>query len=635
MSLPFDPDACKFLVGLEIHQQLATSTKLFCSCPIVKSEEFPNFFERRLRPTQSELGHIDPAAVFEFNKGKVNVYKWNGESSCLVEADEEPPHPLNEEALDTAALMGLMFNSLLVGEVHVMRKIVIDGSNTSGFQRTAVVALGGRLESRDTTVGVQTITLEEDAARIVGEDERSRYYALDRQGVPLVEISLDPITGDPDAVESVALSLGRALRSTGRVARGLGTIRQDLNVSLMGGNVIEVKGVQKLNLLAKVIRYEATRQMGLIRIAEDLKKRGVKKVESSVKDVTDQMSGTGSQILKKAVKSGQRVYCVVAQGLGGLLGFEPFPEIRLGRELAEIARANSLGGVIHSDEFRKQGITEPEESRLREATGAQSADGLVLVAGDDRRAASVSLLITERLEAVVRGVPSETRAATDDGMTRYMRPRPGAARMYPETDIPEMQITEARRAELKKLLPESWEKKVGRYAERYGLSQELAQQLYDSEFAPVFDEVTRQLHLDPTIIASVLVEVPVRLSREGIDTSRFTPVVLKSLLERIDSGVVAKEASVDILRMIGTGEADDIQDAVAKRGLVALSREELSAMIDKIIGENSALIAERGQRAFSPLMGELMKALRGRVDGGLVGELLRKRLTESTERSLK
>ncbi len=635
LNLPFDPVARKFLVGLEIHQQLATSSKLFCSCPIVKSEEFPNSFERRLRPTQSELGHIDPAAVFEFNKGKVNVYKWNGESSCLVEADEEPPHPLNEDALDTSALMGLMFQSLIVDEVHVMRKIVIDGSNTSGFQRTAVVALGGTLRTNETSVGVQTITLEEDAARIVGEDERARYYALDRQGVPLVEISLDPIPGDPDVVESVALSLGRALRSTGRVARGLGTIRQDLNVSLMGGEVIEVKGVQRLNLLAKVIRYEAARQIGLVGIAEELKKRGVTKVKCSVNDITDVVQGTGSQILKKASQAGLRVYCVTARGLAGLLGFEPYPNVRLGKELAEIARANSLGGVIHSDEFRKQGISESEELKLRDAAAAETVDGLVLVAGEDMRAASVSSLIVERLEAAPRGVPSETRAATEDGSTRYMRPRPGAARLYPETDIPEIRITEEKKTGLKWLLPESWQTKVRAYVEGYGLSEELAQQLYDSEFAPVFDGLAAQLRLTPTIIASVLVEVPARLSREGIDTSRITPAAVKNLLERIERGSIAKEASVEILRMVGRGEAEDIQDAVAKLGLVALPREEMVAIIDKIIAANAAMIAEKGERAFSPLMGEVMKALRGKVDGALLSDLLRKRLSESTEHSLK
>jgi len=277
-TLPFDPEASQLRVGLEIHQQLATSTKLFCPCPIVKSDELPLSFERRLRPTQSELGQIDPAAVFEFNKGRVNLYKWNPESACLVDADEEPPHTPNIEAIETAILMAEVLGSDVVDEVHVMRKLVIDGSNTSGFQRTAIIALGGGLPVDGISVGVQTITVEEDSSRVLKEGAQAREYALDRLGVPLVEIALDHVVGVPEHVEAVALSLGRSLRSTGRVARGQGTIRQDLNVSLLGGEVVEVKGVQKLNLIAKVVRYEATRQMGLVKIAEEIKKRGINEV---------------------------------------------------------------------------------------------------------------------------------------------------------------------------------------------------------------------------------------------------------------------------------------------------------------------------------------------------------------------
>ena len=286
MSLPFDPSESGMKVGIEIHQQLATTTKLFCSCPIVKSEDLLFSFERRLRPSQSELGRIDPAAVFEFNKGKVNRYRWNPESSCLVDADEEPPHPMNSVALQTSLLISLMLEASVIDEVHVMRKLVIDGSNTAGFQRTSVVGLGGRLAFDGKSVGVQSITVEEDSSRVLGEDDECRQFALDRLGVPLVEIALDPMVGYPGDVESAALHLGRALRSTGRVARGLGTIRQDLNVSVMGGEVVEVKGVQKLNLIAKVVRYEGMRQMGLIRVAEEMRMRGIDSVSCRTSVVT-------------------------------------------------------------------------------------------------------------------------------------------------------------------------------------------------------------------------------------------------------------------------------------------------------------------------------------------------------------
>jgi len=623
MSLPFDPAESRMLVGIEIHQQLATPSKLFCPCPVVKSEELPLSFDRRLRPSQSELGRIDPAAVFEFNKGKVNRYMWSPQSSCLVEADEEPPHPMNAEALRTVLVISLALGAKVIEEIHVMRKLVIDGSNTSGFQRTSVVGLGGRLGFDGKFVGVQSITVEEDSSRVLGEDAECRRFGLDRLGVPLVEIALDPLVGYPTDVESAALQLGRVLRSTGRVARGLGTIRQDLNVSVMGGEVVEVKGVQKLNLIAKVVRYEGMRQMGLIRIAEELKKRGVVSVNCRSLDATAAFNSTSSLIIARTLKDGGIVQCVAAEGLGGLLGHEPFPGIRLGKELAEIARTNSLGGVIHSDEFRKQKITVEEEASLRRLIGAGERDALVLVAGPRDRVEVVSSLVVERLGAAVKGVPKETRAATDDGETRYLRPRPGAARMYPETDIPEILVTGATLEAAARLIPAPWEEKVRSYVDRYSLSPDLALRLYDSGDAQTFEGLASELKLEPSVVASVLVELPVRLAREGISEERMSEDLLAQLLRSMDRGEFAKEAAVDVLRSVCKGESAGVSEAVEKLGLAPLDERELAAVIDDVVLKNASLIAEKGERSFSVLMGEVMKTVRGRADGEVVSRLLR------------
>jgi glutamyl-tRNA(Gln) amidotransferase subunit E len=629
-TLPFDPVSSQLRVGIEIHQQLATSTKLFCPCPIVKSEELPLSFERRLRPTQSELGQIDPAAVFEFNKGRVNLYKWNPESACLVDADEEPPHSPSMEAIESAFLIAKMLGSSAVDEVHVMRKIVIDGSNTSGFQRTAVISLGGALGVDGGFVGVQMITVEEDSSRVLREGAESREYALDRLGVPLVEIALDHVVGVPEHVEAVALSLGRSLRSTGRVARGQGTIRQDLNVSLMGGQVVEVKGVQKLNLIAKVVRYEATRQMGLVKLSEEIKKRGIMEVACESKDATKIMKGTSSPVLKRILEKGGVVTCLSVSGFAGLLGFEPFPGIRLGKELAEIARTNGLGGVIHSDEFGKQGIAENEAAALRSLTGADARAGLVLVAGEESaRVDTVAALVIERVKRAPLGVLGETRAATDDGETRYQRPRPGAARLYPETDIPEIVLTDEWRQSLSKVLPVPWKEKVSSYSKKYSLSEEAALQLYDSDNSKLFEELAPKLRLEPSVVASILVEIPVRLSREGIEESKVSPEALSSVLAAVDSGRFAKEAAIDVLRSIGKGESRDVDDAVSRLGLTRMSDDDLRTIIQGVLARNKVLIDEKGDRAFSILMGEVMKLARGRVDGQKVSSLLRKALDDS------
>ena len=620
----------ELLVGLEIHQQLAIPTKLFCACPPVKSEEFPGKFERRLRPAQSETGHLDPAALFEYSKGKSDLYLWNPESSCLVEADEEPPHPLSAEGLEAALLVAATLKSNCIDEVHVMRKIVIDGSNTGGFQRTAVVGLGGSFDADGERVGVQSITLEEDAARNLGEDGGSRRFALDRLGVALVEIALEPVRGDSAHVGAVALQLGRVLRSTGKAARGLGTIRQDMNVSLGGGRVVEVKGVQKLNLIPKVVEYERRRQSMLRAVAAKLRAKGVRKVACRSMDVTATMARTASPVIKGLVAQGGAVRCISARGLAGLLGWEPEPGVRLGKELAEVARAGSLGGVIHSDEFEKQGVTGPEADALRNAMGCSVEDGLVLVAGRPDSVERVIPVLVSRLEAVTEGVPEETRAPTDAGETRYMRPRPGSQRMYPETDIPDIPVPGPLRARVAKAVPEDWESTVRTLESRYSLSSDMALKVYDSDLAAEFVRACGKLRLEPSFVASTLVDLPARLTREGVPEAWCSLPALMAALEAVDGGKAAKEAVPEILRSAGEMGVS-VGELLASTGREVLDEAHVAAVVEAVVSRESALIAERGDAAFSPLMGEVMKELRGKADGSLVARMLHQKVSDAAK----
>ncbi|MDG6929598.1 MAG: Glu-tRNA(Gln) amidotransferase subunit GatE, partial [Nitrososphaerota archaeon] len=540
-------------------------------------------------------------------------------------ADEEPPHPLSREALGDSLLIAATLGSYLMGEVHVMRKIVIDGSNTTGFQRTAVVGLGGALEVDGVRVGVQTVTLEEDAARILGEDGASRRWGLDRLGVPLVEIALAPMEGDPELVGRVALHLGRVLRSTGKAARGLGTIRQDLNVSLEGGNVVEVKGVQKLNLIPKVVEYERRRQSMLRRVAEALREKGMKAVACSSADVTAALRGSASPVVARLLSGGARAACIAAPGLGGLLGWEPEPGVRLGKELAEVARANGIGGVIHSDEFEKQGVPQAEGAALRSSLGCGQNDALVLVAGRPEAVERVVPLLMARLAACAAGVPAETRAPTDGGETRYMRPRPGSQRMYPETDIPDITVTEEERAELARNAPEDWRSRVARLEKDLSLSGDMALKLYDADEVERFEGLAGRLRLEPSFIASVLVDLPARLSREGVAEAGYAPEALAQALEAVAAGTVAKEAVPDVLKAAWEKRMT-VEQAASALGLERVDEARLGEILEGIVSRQAALVKEKGDAAFSPLMGEAMKEVRGKVDGALVARLLREKM---------
>ena len=300
--MTIDPEVINLKVGFEIHQQLATKIKLFCNSKCKETENYEIFFTRNLRPTQGELGAYDSAALFEFKKMRTIKYHAAAGSSCLVEADEEPPQEVNSQALEAALIFSLALHSKIVDEIHVMRKIVIDGSNTSGFQRTMLIANGGYLDINTKKVGVQSICLEEDAAKLISDNGMIREYGLDRLGVPLVEIALEPVAGSPQEIIQVALTLGRLLRTSKRVARGLGSIRQDVNISIDNGSIVEVKGVQQLDQLIRVIEYEMLRQHGLILIAQKLRKdRKAIEIEigDRIEDVTDILSKSHSKVVKK------------------------------------------------------------------------------------------------------------------------------------------------------------------------------------------------------------------------------------------------------------------------------------------------------------------------------------------------
>jgi glutamyl-tRNA(Gln) amidotransferase subunit E len=620
-------------VGFEIHQQLATKSKLFCNCSCIEAEKYERSFMRKLRPTQSELGAYDPAAMFEFSKMRTVEYHAAFGSSCLVEADEEPPHDVSREALETALIFSLALHSKVMDEVHVMRKLVIDGSNTTGFQRTMLVASGGHLDVAGKRVGVQSICLEEDAAKLIGDDKGIRKFGLDRLGVPLVEIALEPVTGKPDEIMQVALTLGRLLRASKRVARGLGSIRQDVNVSVQNGVVVEVKGVQQLDQLVKVIEHEMQRQHGLIQIAQKLKERkvDVSKVGDRIEDVTDILGKAQSKIVKKILDGGGIFRALRAPGFAGMIGFEPYPDIRIGKELGKLVRFYDLDGVFHSDELPNYGITEHEVSAVKSKLQAGDSDAFVIVGGPRDKAGFASDAIIRRLQAATSGVLAETRVATPDGKTVFLRPRPGAARMYPETDIPIIPVTDSMLKALSDKVPRSWDEIMDSLAKKYSLNKKLASQIFDSDYLGVFEEIASKTKVQPTFVASKLTEDLTSLQRQGLDASVLTEGMIKDIFTRLDAGAIAKESVNIILEKLMKNEAETVEEAIKAAGISSISDEELGMGLDRIINDNVAVVKEKGMGALSTLMGRAMAEYRGKVDGQKINAMLKDKLQKQVK----
>ncbi len=627
-------------VGLEIHQQLATRHKLFCNCPVELVEEGPeDVFPRRLRPTRSELGEVDIAALFEWRKGRVYEYHAPRAASCLVEADEEPPHPLNREALVITLAIAKALHAKPVDEVHVMRKIVIDGSNTTGFQRTAVVALGGYITlSSGKRVGIQTICVEEDAARKIGEEGVVTKYKLDRLGIPLIEVSTAPDLNTPEEAQEAAYIIGQLFRLTGRVRRGIGTIRQDLNVSIRGGAKVEIKGVQRLDLIAKVVAYEALRQYRLLQIRDELRARGVKPEDLDnveIVDVTEVFGGTRSKVIRRALSRGGRVLAVKLPGFHGILGVEVQPGRRFGTELADYARFwGGVGGIFHTDELPGYGITREEVEKLYEKLGARKGwDAIVLVADEERRARKALEAVVERAKQALIGVPRETRAALEDGTTRYMRPQPGAARMYPETDIPPIEVTEDILREAEKLVPEPPEKKLEKL-KSYGLSEELAKQVLRDIHLDLVERLLEEFRgkVPATLIASTFVNTLRSLRHEGLDVEAIPEERYHELFAAVAEGRIPKDAVPEVLRFLAQNPGATVDEAVEKLGLGGVSLEEVEREVDRILDQLGDELREKGERIFGKVMGRVMARFRGRVEGRVVAEIVKKKIAERLEK---
>ena len=620
-------------VGLEIHQQLNVNSKLFCSCPPELFKEEPEItFLRRLRPTQSELGQIDPAAFFEFQKGVKILYEANHKSSCLVEMDEEPPHPINLDAVEVVLTASLMMNMQPVDEVHVMRKTVIDGSNTTGFQRTCIIALDGWIKVGEKIIPMQASSLEEDAARKTGTQNEGKTirYRIDRLGIPLIEVATAPVIYSPVEAQEVAFAIGRILRDTGKVMRGLGTIRQDLNVSLPNGALIEIKGVQELELISTVVDYEVQRQLGLIGIKEELTKRGVtpESLKMNFVDVTGIFKDTKSKVIRKAIDKKQTVLAVKLQGFAGLTGRELMPNFRLGSEFSDRAKFwGRVGGIFHTDEvLANYNITPEEVVALRQALDASESDAVVFVADTAENTQDALKAVVERAKEACTGIPAETRTAKDDGTTRYMRPRPGAARMYPETDIPPQPITEWLVEKVLSHLPEPAEKKFARLIKQYGLNEKLAKQLIDSEYILLFEENAKFSGVSASTVAAFLTETVKALKREGILTENVTDDQISAIFKAVGMGELAKEAISDVFTWLSKNENKTVQDAVVALGLKMFTEFDLAPIIDRIIASNKPQIEKLGKNAQGILMGAAMKEVRGKANPELVSKLLRERL---------
>lgn len=473
--------------GIEIHKQLESGHKLFCSCKPNLADRPINKINRKLRPVAGELGDIDVATLHETMKNKKYEYAVYPEESCLVETDSEPPHEINRDALETVLKIAVMLNCDIPDEIHVMRKIVIDGSNTSGFQRTAIVGTNGYINTSFGKVGIDNISIEEESSQILKKEKNTTRYGLDRLGIPLVEIGTAPDMHTPEQAKEVAKKLGNILKSTGKVKRGLGTIRQDLNVSIKSGNRVEIKGVQDLDMIPEIVRKEAERQQ---------------KTKNVTKDV---------------------------------------------------------------------------------------------------------------------------RRALPNGSTEFMRPLPGAARLYPETDIPPIRITHNYLKKIGSELPEDMEKRTARFVKKYKINKEIADQLIDMNNDQIFEAIVAE-GLEPRIVSRSLTSTFKDLRRQRINVDDIPGFRIIELFKEFKKKTkdIPKEAITEGFTYLAKDHYQDLTKLVEKIGVKRVSETEVRKIVKSVIEKNRDVLNKN--RPENILMGLIMKETRGKIPGALIMKILKEEL---------
>ena len=569
------------MMGLEIHQQLNTKHKLFCPCSTeLTDDEFDDGIIRNLRPTQSELGQIDRAALQESLRDMTFKYESFNNHTCLVETDDEPPHALNREDLDICITIASLLNMKMVDEFHTMRKQVIDGSNTGGFQRTGLAATDGYLDTPYGRVAIESLGLEEDAARRIDSDDEFTEFRLDRLGIPLAEITTDPSMHHP-----------------------------------------EIKGVQDLDLMPEIVEREVQRQLALADIKDELIERNAS-VEETIYDLDEVFKDTSSKILSSAVC----IKGIILRGFDGLIGKEIQPGRRFGTELSSYAKKMGVSGLFHTDELPAYGIQEDEVNAMKEFLKIGPQDAIIIVAHDEDVAVNALNEVIRRANMAFDGVVEETRKALDDGNTEYMRPLPTANRMYLETDIPLFQITDDMIEPIKNNLPELPDEKKERIKAEYKLSEDLANQIVRRLLGDTFESLLSKVKVDPTTVASVLVSDLRDLRREGIDVSIFDEDKLAEIFSLLEEGKISKDALKDLMVEVSKKQDEDVGVIAEEANLTLLSEDAVRDIIHEIATQNESMIKERQMGAMGPLMGMSMKKLKGKADGSLVNKIVREEI---------
>ncbi len=631
-----------FRAGIEVHHQIQTQRKLFCNCEPKLSEGEPDYlFERYFRPVLGEMGDFDAGMLIEFEKGYRVIYHAYEDSVCVYEQDEQPPFWPDNDAIYKGYELAHWLNfSAMVDEVVVSRKQYLDGSITTGFQRTMVVARDGYIPINGKKFRISNLTVEEDAARKIKTENfgRTVYYNLDRLGMPLVEVITDHRDCDnPYDLRLLAEYIGLALRMSGIGRRGIGTARQDVNISIEGGDRVEIKGVQDLDTFEELAKREVVRQDMLLKIANMLKNRGIKEeeLEHTYIDLTDNFD---SEIIpEKYIIMGIRV-----PKFGGLLGLEIQPGKDFGQDIIE--KTELISGIprfylFHSDEmnpkaFRKirynqlkdnpeirenfffKNITTQLDKSLRNQLNLKKDDAYFLALGPQKWVIHAMKKIIERAKMALYGVPQETRRFLPDCNTEFLRVIHGKDRLYPDTDTPPIDMDVEKINCLKNNIGKRpWE--IIEEFKKYNLNYSQVVKLIRHDRVEFFIKLVEELKFNPTRCYQLLEETLLALKRKDLNVDLITSEMIIEILEGAHEGLFDFNQIPNICEELIKKPNKKIKQVLSDLKIKKITQKDLERYYAEALSaiENSSWkIANKSLRA-SKITGIIMQRINGAFSG--------------------
>lgn len=618
--------------GLEIHQQLETKTKLFCRCPsTLQGTRKPDFeIKRYMRPVLGEMGIYDKAMLTEYGKGMDIIYEGYNDVICTYELDETPPFPCNSEARKIALKIALLLNANIIEEMHVCRKNYLDGSVPCGFQKTMILGTDGYIPLKNgKKIRIDILSLEEEAARRIKTEDKTNFFRLDRLGIPLIEVTTKPDISTPNECRECAERIGLLLWMT-KVKTVIGSIRQDVNVSIKPGTRIEIKGVQKLGWIPNLINHEISRQLGLVEIQSLLEERNLKleDLPLDATDLTESLRNSKSNFISKGIKSGNLVYGININGFKGIFGMELMEAYRFGTEVSSKVKVISgLKGIIHSDEdLNAYKFSKEDINNIHDILNFEKEDCFVLVVGPKKKLEKAIQVILTRVRNAFEGVPPETRKALENGNTEFLRDLHGGARLYPDTDSPAIFNPNEEIEEIRNTLPEYPWIIMEDYSKKYDTEPRLIKKLIFKGKLDLFERIVKIYPQNPSIILTTLLETSKALRREGKKIDQIKDTDYIGIFTELKEKKIGKEIIEDIMRTKTEKPELTISQIKNELHIETISLEELQKIISEIVNKNIKLIKQRENRSIGPLMGEVMKNVKGKIDGAIVNQELQKQI---------